>query len=86
MGIYIFSGSVLAWLPPLLFSLLNEIGASMTIGLASLNLFFAGGFVLLLMVGNYDKAVALAQNEDGVRMTSQGFLDDAVVINIPVFT
>lgn len=76
----------MAWLPPLLFSLLNEIGASMTIGLASLNLFFAGGFVLLLMVGNYDKAVALAQNEDGVRMTSQGFLDDAVVINIPVFT
>lgn len=76
----------MAWLPPLLFSLLNEIGASMTIGLASLNLFFAGGFVLLLMIGNYDKAVALAQNEDGVRMTSQGFLDDAVVINIPVFT
>ncbi|KAL3769545.1 hypothetical protein ACHAW5_006297 [Stephanodiscus triporus] len=86
MGIYIFSGSVLAWLPPLLFSLLNEIGASMTIGLASLNLFFAGGFVLLLMIGDYDEAVALAQNEDGVRTTSQGFLDDAVVINIPVFT
>jgi len=58
----------------------------MTIGLASLNLFFAGGFVLLLMIGDYDEAVALAQNEDGVRTTSQGFLDDAVVINIPVFT
>ncbi|KAL7528481.1 hypothetical protein ACHAXR_002468 [Thalassiosira sp. AJA248-18] len=62
MGIYIFSGSVLAWLPPLLFSFLNEIGASMSIGLASLNLFFAGGFILLLMIGNYDEAIAVSQN------------------------
>ena len=63
MGIYIFSGSVLAWLPPLLFSFLNEIGASMSIGLASLNIFFAGGFLLLLMIGDYNEAVVLAQNE-----------------------
>ena len=47
MGIYIFSGSVMAWLPPFVFSFLNEIGASMAIGLASLNVFFAGGFLLL---------------------------------------
>lgn len=63
MGIYIFSGAVLAWLPPFVFSFLNEIGASMSIGLASLNLFFAGGFVFLLMIGNYNDAVALSQNE-----------------------
>ena len=66
MGIYIFSGSVLAWLPPFLFSFLNEIGASMSIGLASLNIFFAGGFVLLLMIGNYDDAVQLSQNNEDV--------------------
>ena len=64
MGIYIFSGSVLAWLPPFLFSFLNEIGASMSIGLASLNLFFAGGFIFLLMIGDYNEAVALSQNEN----------------------
>lgn len=63
MGIYIFCGSVLAWLPPFLFSFLNEIGASMSIGLASLNLFFAGGFVFLLMIGNYNDAVAISQGE-----------------------
>jgi MFS-type transporter involved in bile tolerance (Atg22 family) len=83
MGIYIFSGLVLAWLPPLLFSFLNEIGASMTIGLASLNLFFVGGFVLLLMIGDYDEAVALAQVEDDVVWTA---IDDAVVRNIPELT
>lgn len=66
MGIYIFSGQVLAWLPPLLFSFLNEIGASMSIGMASLNLFFAGGFLLLLMIGNYDEAVALSQDENNM--------------------
>jgi len=87
MGIYIFSGSVLAWLPPFLFSFLNEIGASMTIGLASLNLFFVGGFALLLMIGNYDEAVALAQVEDdGVWTTSHGGNDGGVVRNIPELT
>lgn len=88
MGIYIFSGSVLAWLPPFLFSFLNEIGASMTIGLASLNLFFVGGLVLLLMIGNYDEAVALAQveDDDGVSTTSHGGIDGAVVRTIPELT
>ena len=87
MGIYIFSGSVLAWLPPFLFSFLNEIGASVTIGLASLNLFFVGGFALLLMIGDYDEAVALAQVEDdGVRVTSRGGIDGAVIGNIPELT
>ena len=56
MGIYIFSGSVVAWLPPFVFSFLNEIGASMSIGLASLNIFFAGGFLLLMR-----EAVTLSQ-------------------------
>ena len=63
MGIYIFSGSVVAWLPPFVFSFLNEIGASMSIGLASLNVFFAGGFLIFMRIGNYEVAVALSQND-----------------------
>ena len=63
MGIYIFSGSVVAWLPPFVFSFLNEIGASMSIGLASLNVFFAGGFLIFMRIGNYEEAVALSQND-----------------------
>jgi len=59
----------------------------MTIGLASLNLFFVGGFALLLMIGNYDEAVALAQVEDdGVWTTSHGGNDGGVVRNIPELT
>lgn len=60
MGVYIFSGSLLSWLPPFLFSCLNETGISMDIGLASLNVFFAGGFVFLWMIGEYDCAVDFA--------------------------
>lgn len=36
----------------------------MNIGLASLNLFFLGGFASLLMIGDYDAAVSLAQNQN----------------------
>ena len=60
MGLYLFSGLVFSWFPPFLFTFLNEIGASMRIGLASLNLFFAGGFIFLKMIGNYQDAVDFA--------------------------
>jgi MFS-type transporter involved in bile tolerance (Atg22 family) len=88
MGIYIFSGSVLAWLPPLLFSLLNEFGASMNIGLASLNVFFVGGFALLYTIGDYDEAVVLAQNEDDEIITTsrRRGLDDVISRIIPELT
>lgn len=60
MGLYLFSGSVLSFLPPFVFTFLNEIGMSMDIGLASLNLFFAGGFFFLSIIGNYNDAVHFA--------------------------
>jgi MFS-type transporter involved in bile tolerance (Atg22 family) len=60
MGLYLFSGLVFSWLPPFLFTLLNEVGASMRIGLASLNLFFAGGFIFLKKIGDYQDAVDFA--------------------------
>ncbi|KAL3781262.1 hypothetical protein HJC23_012812 [Cyclotella cryptica] len=60
MGLYLFSGSVLSFLPPFVFTLLNEIGMRMDMGLASLNLFFAGGFAFLSIIGNYNDAVDFA--------------------------
>ena len=60
MGLYLFSGSVLSFLPPFIFTCLNEIGMSMDIGLASLNLFFAGGLIFFLIIGDYEKAVDFA--------------------------
>lgn len=60
MGLYLFSGSVLSFLPPFIFTCLNEIGLSMDLGLASLNLFFAGGLIFFLLIGDFEKAVDFA--------------------------
>jgi len=40
----------------------------MSIGMASLNLFFAGGFLFLLMIGNYDEAVAFSSQDENNNM------------------
>lgn len=41
MGLYVLSSQILTWFPPLLFTILNEHGWAMSIGLVSLNLAFA---------------------------------------------
>lgn len=56
MGTYIFAGQVLAWLPPLLFTILNESGIVMTVGLGSLDVFFIVGFIFLCLIGDYQEA------------------------------
>jgi MFS-type transporter involved in bile tolerance (Atg22 family) len=56
MSLYLFCGQVLSWLPPLLFTILNEMGVSMSIGLASLNVFFAIGLACLHNMGSYNVA------------------------------
>lgn len=50
MGMYIFSGQILSWLPPMLFTTINEVGMDMAYGLASLDVFFAGAVLCLFMV------------------------------------
>lgn len=62
MGIYMLAVSILAWLPPLLFSMLNEAGLSMAWGLASLNIFFLISVFCLSLVGDYQKAVEYAKD------------------------
>jgi MFS-type transporter involved in bile tolerance (Atg22 family) len=56
MSLYLFCGQVLSWLLPLLFTILNEAGVSMSIGLASLNVFFAIGLVCLHNTWSYNVA------------------------------
>ena len=56
MGIYIFCQQVLSWLPPLVFTILNELGVSMGIGLASLDIFFLLGLICLQSIGTYDQS------------------------------
>jgi MFS transporter, UMF1 family len=63
MGIYMLSTSILSWLPPLVFTALNERGINMAFGLGSLVIYFSIGVVFLLSMGreNYRKAVAEAE-------------------------
>jgi MFS-type transporter involved in bile tolerance (Atg22 family) len=56
MSLYLFCGQVLSWLLPLLFTILNEAGVSMSIGLASLNVFFAIRLVGLHNTWSYNVA------------------------------
>ena len=49
MGMFLLATSALAWLPPLVFTLLNEAGWHMKWGLASLNLYFVGAAMCLLL-------------------------------------
>jgi MFS-type transporter involved in bile tolerance (Atg22 family) len=65
MGMYLFCGQILSWLPPLVFTFLNEAGVDMALGLASLNVFFLAGLAFLVAMGSYDQAVAAAVGGDG---------------------
>ena len=60
MGIYLFFGAILTWLPPLIYTSLNEAGVSQRIGVASLNIFFLIGLFSYIMMGNYRAAVEAA--------------------------
>ena len=67
MGTYICACQMLSWLPPLIFSVLNEAGFSMRIGLCTLSIYFMISFCLLFLVGDYDKAVEHAKSIDAGR-------------------
>jgi MFS transporter, UMF1 family len=57
MGLYLFSTIVLTWLPPLVFTILNENGATMQVGLATLNAWFVLSAGAYLLMGRYRAAV-----------------------------
>jgi MFS-type transporter involved in bile tolerance (Atg22 family) len=58
MGLYLFSTIVLTWLPPLVFTILNESGAGMRVGLATLDVWFVLSASMYLCMGSYRDAVA----------------------------
>jgi MFS transporter, UMF1 family len=64
MGTYICAGQILSWMPSLVFSVMNEVGISMRIGLFSLTFYFIASFLVLFLVGDYDEAVAHAREFD----------------------
>jgi MFS transporter, UMF1 family len=79
MGTYICACQFLSWLPPLIFSVMNEMGFSMRIGLFSLTIYFAVSFSILFFVGDYSEAVAHAkQIDEGLISFTSDALSNAI--------
>lgn len=60
MGFYIFADASLSWLPPLIFTGLNELGVSERVGLSIINIFFLLAIVAYCKIGSYDDSVKKA--------------------------
>ncbi len=60
MGAYLFFGQILAWLPPLVFTALNEAGVSIRISMLSLLLFWFISVTCLQIMGPYENALRQA--------------------------
>jgi len=60
MGVYLFAGQILTWLPPLVFTVLNEAGVSQRIGIGTLAIYFFFGAIALVLMGSFKVAVAAA--------------------------
>eukprot|EP00536_Pseudo-nitzschia_multiseries_P010942 jgi/Psemu1/326233/estExt_fgenesh1_pg.C_3520006 len=63
MGLYLFSCQVLSFIPPLIFTVLNEIGLPMWIGISSLALYTLLGLIGLVCMGDYEAARILAMSD-----------------------
>lgn len=66
IGLYTFTGSVLAWLPSLIFTVLNEKLGDLRLAMFSILVFHSLGFALLLRV-DMDKAKEDAAKTEGLR-------------------
>jgi MFS transporter, UMF1 family len=64
MGTFLFAGQVLSWLPPLIFTVLNEAGVSQSIGIGTLAIWFGLGIASLLAIGNYQDAIIAVGREN----------------------
>mmetsp|Transcript_2686 Transcript_2686/g.5772 ORF Transcript_2686/g.5772 Transcript_2686/m.5772 type:complete len:117 (-) Transcript_2686:157-507(-) len=61
MGMYLFAGQILSWLPPLVFTVMNEAGVSIRISMISLLIFWFVAIVCLQCMGSCDYAVSATQ-------------------------
>lgn len=61
MGFYFFCGKGFVWVPPLVFTVINEWGVRTNYGMATLSVWFLLGFFALQKMGSYDLAVEHTQ-------------------------
>ena len=90
MGVFLFACQILSFLPPLVFTFLNELGMSMQIGMGSLVLFFIVGYWGLIQMGDYHRAlesIVLQQHEQEINdatttvSTNRNFCDTTHLTN-----
>jgi hypothetical protein len=60
MGTYLFAGQVLTWLPPLIYTGLNEANVNQQIAIGSLAIWFALGLGALCCMGDFASAMVTA--------------------------
>eukprot|EP00520_Triparma_pacifica_P003848 CAMPEP_0118659814 /NCGR_PEP_ID=MMETSP0785-20121206/15320_1 /TAXON_ID=91992 /ORGANISM="Bolidomonas pacifica, Strain CCMP 1866" /LENGTH=480 /DNA_ID=CAMNT_0006552959 /DNA_START=90 /DNA_END=1532 /DNA_ORIENTATION=+ len=72
MGIYIFAGQILVWMPPAIFTLLNEASVSMAWGLASDACFFLVALGIAYSMGDFELAMMKAKATLGKRVMGAG--------------
>lgn len=60
---YLLCGQLFAWLPPMVFTLLNEMGYPMTYGLASLAMFFIAGIFCILMMSRHNLPICSSMSD-----------------------
>lgn len=60
MGLFVFAGQVIGWLPPLLFTIMNEKDVPVRYGVGLVSIFTFVAVIFTLPMGNYDRAVQLA--------------------------
>jgi UMF1 family MFS transporter len=58
MGFFLFSGQILTWIPPLVYTAINEAGVSQRVGVATLDVYFVLAVVCYWLMGGYAKARA----------------------------
>lgn len=68
MGMFFFMGQILGWLPPLLFTIMNENGVDMRWGLGLITFFDLAAVALTLFMGSYEAAVALVAEESEAKL------------------
>jgi MFS-type transporter involved in bile tolerance (Atg22 family) len=70
MGNFLVAAQILSWLPSLVFTILNEYGIKMAFGMASLSIYFGLGIMFLVLIGDYEEAIAEGADEVELPQTS----------------
>jgi MFS-type transporter involved in bile tolerance (Atg22 family) len=76
MGLYLFAGQVITWVPPLVFTGMNEAGVPQRIGIISLDIFFCISIIAYILMGSYKEALQVASRHKQAAPPIQDSLDD----------